>query len=199
MRPSGDTARGFVFDDFVDKQVVHVSATSFRSGAERVSMSNQKQNIRVVIEFVSQLSAMLSGEVYLILKPYLVVQISSDIVTEHCCQVCVLSVVFCRSDCRLDMVSDFAIREPRGLTCRVWLNSGRPTRDIKYSSHFIFKFYINRDTSVLELFHVVVFQQKYSPCWPRQSSLKLLACGRKIHNDVHIDTYYCKPELISWR
>ena len=38
MRPSGDTARGLVFDDFVDKQVVHVSATSFRSGAERVSM-----------------------------------------------------------------------------------------------------------------------------------------------------------------
>ena len=36
MRPSGDTARGFVFDDFVGKQVVHVSATSFRSGAERV-------------------------------------------------------------------------------------------------------------------------------------------------------------------
>ena len=80
-------------------------------------VSNQKQNIRVVIEFVSQLSAMLSGEVYLILKPYLVVQISSDIVTEHCCQVCVLPVVFCRSDCRLDMVSDFAIREtPRRTT-----------------------------------------------------------------------------------
>ena len=38
MRPGGDTARGLVFDDFVDKQVVHVSATSFRSGAERVSM-----------------------------------------------------------------------------------------------------------------------------------------------------------------
>ena len=38
IRPSGDTAGGFVFDDFVDKQVVHVSATSFRSGAERVSM-----------------------------------------------------------------------------------------------------------------------------------------------------------------
>ena len=38
IRPSGDTARGLVFDDFVDKQVVHVSATSFRSGAERVSM-----------------------------------------------------------------------------------------------------------------------------------------------------------------
>ena len=29
---------------------------------------------------------MLSGEIYLRLKPYLVVEISSDIVTEHCCQ-----------------------------------------------------------------------------------------------------------------
>ena len=44
---------------------------------------------------------MLSGEIYLRLKPYLVVKISSDIVTEHCCQVCVLSMMFCRSDCRL--------------------------------------------------------------------------------------------------
>ena len=42
MRPSGDRARGLVFDDFVDKQVVHVSATSFRSGAERVSMGSFK-------------------------------------------------------------------------------------------------------------------------------------------------------------
>ena len=41
MRPIGDTARGFVFDDFVGKQVVHVSATSFRSGAERVSMGEE--------------------------------------------------------------------------------------------------------------------------------------------------------------
>ena len=40
MRPSGDTARGLVFDDFVDKQVVHVSVTSFRSGVERVSMNH---------------------------------------------------------------------------------------------------------------------------------------------------------------
>ena len=55
---------------------------------------------------------MLSGEIYLRLKPYLVVKISSGIVTEHCCQVCVLSMMFCRSDCRLcaDMVSDCAIK-----------------------------------------------------------------------------------------
>ena len=54
------------------------------------------QSIRVV-----------SGEIYLRLKLYIVVKISFDIVTEHCCQVCLLSMIFCCSDCRLcaDMVS----------------------------------------------------------------------------------------------
>ena len=42
-----------------------------------------------------------SGEIYLRLKPYLVVEIASDVLTEHCCQVCVLAMMFCRSDCRL--------------------------------------------------------------------------------------------------
>ena len=56
--------------------------------------------------------SMLSGKIYLRLNLYLVVKISFDIVTKHCCQVCVLSMMFCRSDCRLcaDMVSDCAIR-----------------------------------------------------------------------------------------
>ena len=49
----------------------------------------------------SVLLSMLSGEFCLRLKPYLVVKISSDILTEHCCQVCVLAMMFCRSDCRL--------------------------------------------------------------------------------------------------
>ena len=48
-----------------------------------------------------------SSTIYLWLKPHLVVKISSDIVTEYCCQVCVLSMMFCHSDSRLcaDMVS----------------------------------------------------------------------------------------------
>ena len=105
---------------------------------------------------------MLSGEIYLRLKPYLVAEISSDIVTQHCCQVCVLSMMFCRSDCRLcaDMVvSDCAtIRKlavPRSLTLQ--------QADVgyeKYYLHLIFPFYLNRDTSVLELFPVAVFQWK---------------------------------------
>ena len=77
------------------------------------------------------------GEIYLRLKPYLVVKIASDVLTEHCCQVCVLAMIFCRSDCRLcaGHVSDCAITEnssiasvPRVLAC--W-HSDRPTWDMK--------------------------------------------------------------------
>ena len=50
------------------------------------------QNIRVVVD--------VSSTIYLRLKPHLV-KISSDIVTEYSCQVCILSMMFCRSDRRL--------------------------------------------------------------------------------------------------
>ena len=77
-------------------------------------------------------------------------------------------MMFCRSDCRLcaDMViSDCAIRKLlavlRGLTLRK-ANMGYE----KYCLHLIFTFYLNRHTSVLELFPVVVFQLKKDPlCW----------------------------------
>ena len=51
---------------------------------------------RVLVLLLSSLLSMLSGEIYLRLKPYLVVKIYSDIVTEHCCQVCVLTMRFYR-------------------------------------------------------------------------------------------------------
>ena len=35
--------------------------------------------------------------------------------------------------------------------------------------------------------------------WQLKLSLKLLDRGRKIQNDVHTNTYYCKSDLISWR
>ena len=122
----------------------------------------------------------LSGEFCLRLKPYWVVKISSDVVTEHCCQVCVLSMMFCHFDCRLVLVcvvSDYAIRKlliTHVLTLRQ-ANMGYE----KYSLHLIFTFYLNRDTSVLELFPVVVFQEKR---FTRQSkpSLKLLHSAKKI-------------------
>ena len=50
------------------------------------------QSIRVVIN--------VRGTIYLRLKPHLI-KICSDIVTEYSCQVCILSMMFCPSDCRL--------------------------------------------------------------------------------------------------
>ena len=104
------------------------------------------------------------GASYLRSKSYLVFIISSDIMTKHCCQICVLSMMFCRSDSRMcaDMVSDCAIRKtwvPRGLTTLRQANVGNE----KYSLHLIFTFYLNRDTSVIELCPVVVFQYRVDP------------------------------------
>ena len=56
----------------------------------------------------------------------------------------------------------------------------------KYSLHSIFTFYINRDITA-RIISSLYFNKKI---------LKLLDCGKKKQNDVHIDTYH-KPELIS--
>ena len=95
-------------------------------------------------------------------------------------------------------VSDCAIRKlirtPRGLT---WLRLTNVD-----SLYLIYPLHLNRDTSVQE-FPLLYFNKKDSLCWPiywqSKPSLKLLDCGREIQNVVHIDIYYCKPELISWR
>ena len=42
------------------------------------------------------LFSMFRGEFCVRLKPYLVVKIAPDVLTEHCCQVCVLVMMFCR-------------------------------------------------------------------------------------------------------
>ena len=108
---------------------------------------------------------MFSGEFCLRLKPYIVVKIASDVLTELCCQVCVLAMMFCRSDCRLcaGMCGKWLHNQetctsvPRGLAC--WhseVNMGYE----QYSLHLFFTFYLNRDTSVLEFFPVIVFRYK---------------------------------------
>ena len=110
------------------------------------------------------LLSMLSGEFCLRLKPYLVVKISSDVVTEHCCQVCFLAMMFCHSNCRLCAGMCGKWLRNQETPCTTWFglltlrqaNMGYE----KYSLHLIFKFYLNRDTSVLELFPAVVFQLK---------------------------------------
>ena len=66
---------------------------SIRACVIRFTLSPvSSQSIRVVID--------VSGTIYPRLKPHLV-KICSDIVTEYSCQVCILSIMFCRSDRRL--------------------------------------------------------------------------------------------------
>ena len=55
----------------------------------------------ILSRVVSWLFSMFSGEFCLRLKPYLVVRIASDVLTERCCQVCILAMMFCGSDCQL--------------------------------------------------------------------------------------------------
>ena len=93
------------------------------------------------------LFSMFSGEFCLRLKPYLVVKIAADVLTKHCCQVCVLAMMFCRSDCWLCAgmcgkwlrnQETYRTSGPRVLAC--W-HSDRPTWDMKnilyiWFSHF---------------------------------------------------------------
>ena len=108
------------------------------------------------------------GAIYLRSKSYLVFKISSDIMTKNCCQICVLSMMFCRSDSRLCWPcwhgKWWRNRENLSTT---WFDTPTGQRrkwSEKHSWHLIFTFYLNRDTSVIELFPVVVFQlNKNSP------------------------------------
>ena len=85
------------------------------------------------------------GAIYLRSKSYLVFKISSDIMTKHCCQVFILSMM-CLSHSRLcaDMVSDGAIGKLEyhmdGLTVTtLWqANAGNDMKNILYVwfSHF---------------------------------------------------------------
>ena len=114
---------------------------------------------------VSWLFSMFSGEFWLRLKPYLVVRIASDVLTKHYCQVCIMAMMFCRSDCRLcagmcgkwlrnQGNSSYQCTTCFGLLTLWHSNMGYQ----KYSLHLIFTLYLNRNTLVLELFPVVVFQ-----------------------------------------
>ena len=92
-----------------------------------------------------------SGATYPKSKLYVVVKLSSDIVTEHCCQVYVLAMMICHSDSQLcaDIhLSDCAIRKLEYHV--VWLHSDRSTWEMiwNYSLHLIFTFYLQRHIGV---------------------------------------------------
>ena len=100
-----------------------------------------------------------SGKIYLRLKSYLVGKISSNIVTEHWCQVCVQFMMFYRSDCR--WCAWWVIAQSGKLNSTWWFDfilTGHHRKWYEKYLSLIFAFYLNRDTSVLELFPVVVFQ-----------------------------------------
>ena len=82
------------------------------------------------------------GAICLRLKSYLIFKMTSDIMTKHCCQVCVLSIMFCRSDSRLcaDMVSDGAIGKLEYHV--VCLHSDWPTQEMIGRIFFLFDFHI---------------------------------------------------------
>ena len=105
------------------------------------------------------LFSMFRGEFCLRLKPYLVVKIAPDVLTEHCCQVCVLDMMFCRPGCVLACAVSQETPRNQRTTCFGLLTLRQANMGYeKYSLHLIFTFYLNRDTSVLELFPVVVFK-----------------------------------------
>ena len=157
------------------------------------------------------------GAIYLRSKSYLVFKISSDIMTKHCCQVCVLSMMFCRSDSRLCWPcwhgKWWRNRENLSTT---WFDTPTGQRGKwyeKYSLRLIFTFYLNRHIGdgIIPC-RCISIKTKILPCsvdpfqyWQHRNRLplKLLDCagdcGRAIQNDVDIDTYYCKRKLISWR
>ena len=125
---------------------------------------------RVLMLLLSSLLSIFSGEIYLRLKPYLVVKISSDIVTKHCCQVCVLSMMFCRS-AAVSWHGKWLRNQqesPRS-THVVWLSCGRPTWDIKI--FFTFHFHILHQQRHIgaRIISCCISIKKDSPCWPRQS------------------------------
>ena len=107
----------------------------------------------ILSRVVSWLFLMFSGEFCLRLKLYLVVKIASDVLTEHCCQVCILAMMFCCSDCRLcagmcgkwlrnQGNSSAGTSVPHVLAC--W-HSDRPTWDMKkvvWKIFFTFDFHI---------------------------------------------------------
>ena len=65
--------------------------------------------------------------------------------------------------------------------------------------------FIHTHSPVLELLLLyfskkrILNEVRVDTYWQSKPSLKLVDCGRKIQNYLHIDNYHWKPELITWR
>ena len=115
---------------------------------------------------------MLSGEIYLRLKPYLVVEISSDIVTEHCCQS--MRSVYDVLPLRLPAMCWHG-KWLRNLETSRWtMWSARPTWDIKYSSQ-----------STLQCFTCVFFPQLIRNVRSRRRIDSSSITAHPVNSDLH--------------
>ena len=115
---------------------------------------------------------MLSGEIYLRLKPYLVVEISSDIVTEHCCQS--MRSVYDVLPLRLPAMCwhDKWLRNLETSRRTMW--SARPTWDIKCSSQ-----------STLQCFTCVFFPQLIRNVRSRRRIDSSSITAHPVNSDLH--------------
>ena len=150
--------------------------------------------------------SMLSGEIYLRLKLYLVVKISSNIVTELCCQVCVLSMMFCRSAAVCWHCKWLCNQETPRRTMWFDFNSGRPTWDIKI--FFTFDFHILYIGARIISCRCIPIERFSVLTQAIETVFKIVGLRYKIQNGGDIDTDYRKPEhafskvgrsVIGWR
>ena len=154
----------------------------------------------VLSRVVSWLFSMFSGEFCLRLKPYLVVEIAIDVLTEHCCQVCILVIMFRRSDCwhvwyviaqsgkllvpRYQRTTCFGL-----LTC--W-HSDRP--------HGIWKMFFTFDFHILpQQRHrcynyslSLYFNKKDSPCWQLTQGSRYDSHARSLETSWWIGNKNCQ-------
>ena len=105
----------------------------------------------------------------------------------------------CLSDCTITNLQYYVL----------WLHSVRPTREMisKYILYIWFSHFTLTETYQCWNYSLSLYfnKNRFSmrsvlTHWLAIETIsKLLDCGRKVLNDVHIDTYHCKPELTSWR
>ena len=133
----------------------------------------------ILSSVVSWLFSMFSGEFCLRLKPYLVVEIASDVLTEHCCQVCIWLWCFAAPTAGWVLacvVSDCAIRKLLVPAYHVFWPVDTPTGQLG-----IWKIFFTFDFHILpEQRHICariipcrcIWVKKDSPCW------QLTQCSR---------------------
>ena len=124
------------------------------------------------------LSSMLSSEMYLRLKSYLVVKMSSDLVTKHCCQLYVLSMMFAAPTAGCVDIAQSIHLSTTDLECKKYF--------FTFYFHILQK-QIHIGARIISC-HISIKKIPHVDYWQWKLSLKLLDCGRKIQNDIHNDT-----------